>query len=61
MTENLEAAIVAALISNPNSYRTNTPVEVLAKHMVRSLDAFEWSLLERSKHPFFAPGKRNAP
>jgi hypothetical protein len=58
--ENLENAIVAALAANPDAYRTNTPLEVLAAHMVRSMESFEWALLARSMHPFFAPGKRDA-
>jgi hypothetical protein len=51
--------IVAALVRHPP--HTNTPLEVLAQHMVRSLDLFEHSLIERANHPFFAPGRQGQP
>ena len=53
--------LVAVLIQHQSQVRTNTPLEVLAAHMVQSLNAFEQTLLDRSNHPFFAPGKRNDP
>ena len=53
--------LVSVLIRNSAKLRTNTPLEVLAAHMVASLKSFEQSLLDRSAHPFFAPGKRDAP
>lgn len=53
--------IVSVLIRNSAKVRTNTPLEVLAAHMVQSLHAFEQTLLDRSNHPLFAPGKRHAP
>ena len=53
--------IVSVLIRNSAKVRTNTPLEVLAAHMVASLHSFETTLLELSNHPFFAPGKRDAP
>ena len=53
--------LVSVLILHRAKVVTNTPLEVLASHMVQSLHAFEQSLLERSNHPFFAPGKRDAP
>ena len=57
----LEQAIVAALAADPRACQTNTPLEVLAAHMVKSMELFERSLLARSAHPFFAPGMRDAP
>lgn len=56
----LEQSIVAALAENPADYRTNTPLDVLAAHMVASLRQFEASLIARSSHPFFAPGRQPA-
>jgi len=56
----LETLVASALASCPLERRTNTPVEVLATYMVRSLDVFEAGLLERSAHPFFYMGKRDA-
>jgi hypothetical protein len=53
--------LVAVLAKHPQIVTTNTPLEVLAQHMIASLQLFEDSLKERSNHPFFAPGKRNAP
>jgi hypothetical protein len=41
--------------------RTNTPLEVLAEHMVASLQQFEASLIARADHKFFHPDRRNAP
>ena len=57
----LEQAIVAVLAADPRACRTNTPLEVLAAHMVRSMELFERSLLARSAHPFYAMGKQGAP
>ena len=57
----LEQAIVAALAAHPGELRTNTPVDVLAAYLVRSLDAFEMGLLERAAHDFYAKGKPYAP
>lgn len=45
------------VIRHPEAQRTNTPPEVLAEHMLASLRAFEDSLLARSAHPFYRPGK----
>jgi len=56
----LETLVASALASCPLERRTNTPVEVLAAHMVKSLDLFEQSLLDRAAHPFFYMGKRDA-
>jgi len=53
-------ALEAALIAH-NPQRTNTPTSVLAAHMARALEEFERTLLERSAHPFYAPGKPHAP
>jgi hypothetical protein len=36
---------------------TNTPPDVLAAHMVAALALFERSLLDRARHPFYAPGR----
>ena len=52
----LHESLVLALAKS-NVHRTNTPLEVLARHMIDSLFLFEESLLERSKHPFYSPGK----
>lgn len=54
----LETAIVAALAASPSACKTNTPLEVLAAHMVKSMELFEASIKARSDHPFFALGKR---
>jgi hypothetical protein len=48
--------IASILARHPRLVRTNTPLEVLAEHMIESLALFESSLLERAKHPFFRPG-----
>ena len=45
------------LARHPEAVRTNTPLDVLAAHMLASLKTFEDSLLARSAHPFFRPGK----
>jgi TorA maturation chaperone TorD len=50
-----------ALIQNPAARRTNTPTDVLAAHLVKALELFEETLLERARHPFYAPGNRNGP
>lgn len=57
MTAQLHAELVAALARHPTTFRTNTPLEVLASHMLTSLQLFEASLLERSAHPFYAPDR----
>jgi hypothetical protein len=51
--------LVAVLAKHPQLVTTNTPLEVLAQHMIASLQLFEDSLKERSNNPFFAPGRRN--
>ena len=50
-------ALVHVLIAHPRLVRTNTPLGVLADHMLASLKAFEDSLLARSRDPFFHPGR----
>jgi hypothetical protein len=52
--------IAAVLAKYPNAVTTNTPLEVLAQHMVASLQLFEDSLKERAAHDFYAPGRRDA-
>ena len=52
--------IVEVLVKYRHLVRTNTPLEVLADHMIASLQLFEHTLQERADHPFFAPGKRHA-
>ena len=54
------AEALALLLIEQRLPRTNTPPEVLAAHMLASLKAFEDSLLARSAHPFFRPGKPHA-
>lgn len=54
-------ALIDALLRHPSATRTNTPVDVLAGHMVHSLNLFEASIIERSQHPFYSPGKVHAP
>ena len=49
--------IESVLIRHNLELRTNTPTDVLAKHLVECLKLFEQSLLDRSNHPFFRPGK----
>ena len=44
------------LARHPEAVRTNTPLDVLAAHMLASLRAFEDSLAARASHPFFRPG-----
>jgi hypothetical protein len=55
-----QQALEAALIKF-NPQRTNTPVDVLAAHMERALAEFETTLLERARHPFYAPGRPHEP
>lgn len=50
MNDELVQTIVAALIKNPTWNRTNTPPEILAHHMVRSMQLFESTLIERQMH-----------
>ena len=57
----LEADLAAVLIEHRDRVRTNTPADVLAAHMVKALELFEETLLERARHPFYAPGQRNGP
>jgi hypothetical protein len=57
----LEKAIVAALAADPHICRTNTPLEILAAHMIQSMELFEKTLADRSRHQFYAMGKRDAP
>ena len=60
MTAQLHADLVAALVRHPLAIRTNTPLDVLASHMLTSLQLFEASLIERQQHSFFAPGRDRA-
>lgn len=53
----LQRALIELLARHPEAIRTNTPLDVLATHMVTSMQLFEASLLERSRHPFFAPAR----
>lgn len=53
--------LVAAALAQSNAPQTNTPLDVLAKHMVAAMRQFETSLMERSSHPFYNPGHVNAP
>lgn len=55
----LTQAVIAALAANPTCFRTNTPIDVLAAHMVRSLELFEQSIIDRGNHPFYAPGRHD--
>jgi hypothetical protein len=61
MTAQLHADLVLALARHPHAVRTNTPLDVLASHMLTSLQLLEATLLERSAHPFFAPGRPRVP
>jgi hypothetical protein len=54
-------AIAAVLAQYPDLVSTNTPLEVLAAHMLASLDVFEDTLKARSDHQFYHPERRNAP
>lgn len=53
----LETDLVDVLDRHWSELRTNTPPEVLAAHMLASLRLFEDSLIERSRHPFYHPGR----
>jgi hypothetical protein len=45
------------LAQHPEVVTTNTPLEVLAAHMLASLQLFEQSIKDRSDHPFYRPGQ----
>jgi hypothetical protein len=45
------------LAKHPHVVSTNTPLEVLAAHMLASLQLFEQSIKDRSDHPFYRPGQ----
>jgi hypothetical protein len=45
------------LAKHPEVITTNTPLEVLAAHMLASLQLFEDSLKERAAHDFYRPGQ----
>lgn len=49
--------LVQILARHPQFVRSNTPLEVLAGHMVNSLALFESTLIARADHPFYAPGR----
>jgi hypothetical protein len=57
----LARAIEMTLARHFSEVKTNTPLDVLAAHMVASLRLFEATLQQRADHQFFAPGRRNAP
>ncbi len=61
MSEQFLREITDALIRHRFVPQTNTPPDVLALHMYESLRLFEASLLERKYHPFYRPGKIDAP
>jgi hypothetical protein len=56
----LRNELIEVLARHPRAFRTNTPLEVLATHMVTAMQLFEASLLERSNHDFFRPGREKA-
>lgn len=49
--------LVQLLARHPRFVRSNTPLEILAGHMVNSLALFESTLIARADHPFYAPGR----
>jgi hypothetical protein len=54
--------IADVLARHSHVLQTNTPLEVLAAHMVASLNLFEQSLKDRADHDFYHPERvRNAP
>jgi hypothetical protein len=53
--------LVALLARHPYVIQTNTPLDVLAAHMIASLYLFEQSLKDRADHAFYNPGKVDAP
>jgi hypothetical protein len=57
----LTRAIEMTLVRHQGEVKTNTPLEILAAHMVESLRLFEASLIARSDHQFYHPERRNAP
>jgi hypothetical protein len=46
----LLAALAQLLIDHPTWQRTNTPPEILARHMIRAAEDFEATLLARAAH-----------
>jgi hypothetical protein len=50
VNEELVSLIEKALIANPSWVRTNTSPKILAHHMVRSLQLFESTLIERAAY-----------
>ncbi len=61
MSEQFLRELTEVLVRHRFIPQTNTPPDVLALHMFESLRLYESSLLGRKNHPFFAPGKINAP
>jgi hypothetical protein len=57
----LNTDLVELLARHPYAIQTNTPLDVLAAHMIASLYLFEQSLKDRADHAFYNPGKVNAP
>jgi hypothetical protein len=57
----LNTDLVALLARHPYVIQTNTPLDVLAAHMIASLYLFEQSLKDRSDHKFYHPERRNDP
>jgi hypothetical protein len=57
MNDELVEAIVALLAAHPTWALTNTPPELLGRHMVRSLELFESTLTSRTAH-FLRPTGR---
>jgi hypothetical protein len=57
----LVRALEMTLARHSDQIVTNTPLSVLAQHMVDSLKLFEQSLIARSDHQFYHPERRNAP
>jgi hypothetical protein len=54
--------IADVLARHSHALQTNTPLDVLAAHMVASLKLFEQSLKDRADHDFYHPERvRNAP
>ena len=59
MNEDFLMELAALLVKYPVK-ATNTPAEVLAKHMAESLRLFEQALIARSGHLFYKPGQERA-
>ena len=55
----MKSALANLLARHPEIVATNTPLDVLADHMIASLQLFEQSLLDRSDHDFYHPGRFN--